>query len=76
MSVSLRRQLWFWGLTIILIVAVLWLLHGILPPSVAGLPLVCLLMIVIALAAFYLICDWKRQPATPAAPVVPAREAG
>ena len=52
---SLTRQLSFRGPTIVLIVALLWLLHGILLPFVAGLALVCLLVIATEMVAFYLI---------------------
>ena len=54
-SVSLTRQLSFRGPTIVLIVALLWLLHGILPLFVAGLGLLYLLMIATAVVAFCLI---------------------
>ena len=54
MSVSLTRQLSFWGPTIVPIAALLWL-HGIRPPFVAGLAHVYLLMIATAVVAFCLI---------------------
>jgi hypothetical protein len=49
------RQMWLWRPTIALIVAVLWLLHGILLPFVAGTALAGLLMIVTPVVAFHLV---------------------
>jgi hypothetical protein len=54
-SVSRTRQLWFCGLTIVVIVAVLWLLGGIPLPFVAGMVLACLLLIATPVVAFSLI---------------------
>jgi len=43
MAIGVARQVWFWVATVVVFVLVLWLLHGILLPFVAGMALAYLL---------------------------------